>query len=58
MNLDPPSAALFALIAVALVMVGALLTVGIVSVEQRAAVLAGIVATLFTIAWRGRHKED
>ncbi len=46
MNIDPASAALYALIAL-----------GPVSVEQRAAVLAGMVATLFAIAWRSRRNN-
>ena len=57
-HLDPGDAALFALIAIALVLVGALLTPGAVGVEQRAAVLSGIVVVLMTIAWRFRHKHD
>ena len=58
MNLDPASAALFALIAICLVLIGAILTPGTVSVDQRAAILAAIAAVLFTIAWRRRHRED
>ena len=49
-RLTPAGAAFFALIAICLVLIGALLTPGSVSVEQRGAVLAGIVTTLFIIA--------
>ena len=55
MNLDPPSAAQFALVAACLVLLGAILTVGPVTVEQRGAVLGGIVLILGTIAWRRRR---
>lgn len=57
MNLDPASAALYALIAICLVLIGALLTVGPVSVEQRAAVLGGIAAVLIAIGIR-RRRDD
>lgn len=57
MNLDPASAAQFAIIAICLVLIGALLTVGILGVAERAAVLASIAAILLTIAWRGRRRE-
>lgn len=56
MKLDPASAALYALIAVCLVLLGALITPGTLAVEQRGPVLAGLVTVLFTIAWRNtRH---
>lgn len=58
MGLDPRSAALYALIAICLVLVGALLTPGTVGVDERGAVLAGIVAVLFAIAWRSRKGHD
>lgn len=59
MNLDPSNAAQFALIAISLIMIGALLTTGVVSIEQRAVVLAGIITVLFTIAWRrSRHNGE
>ena len=57
-RLDPQSAALYAIIAICLVLVGALITPGTLSVEQRGPVLAGIVAALFAIAWRTRSRND
>jgi hypothetical protein len=54
-RLDPSSAAYFALIAICLVLVGALLTVGVIGVAERAAVLVAIGSVLLTIAWRSRH---
>lgn len=58
MNLDPSSAAQYALIAVSLVMVGALLTTGVVSIEQRAVVLSGIIVVLGSIAYRRRSHRN
>jgi hypothetical protein len=58
MKLDPASAALYAIIAICLVLLGALLTTGIISVEQRGTVLAGVIAVLLAIAWRSRHRDD
>ena len=55
MQLDPPSAAFYALIAICLVLIGALLTPGSVTIEQRGAVLSGIIIVLFTIALRRRR---
>lgn len=55
--LDPQTAALYALIAICLVLVGALITPGTLSVDQRGPVLGGIVAVLFTIAWRRRRGD-
>lgn len=52
--IDPADAALYAIIATCLVLVGAILTLGPVSVEQRAAVLTGIFAALALVAWRYR----
>lgn len=56
MRLDPASAALYALIAICLVLIGAILTPGTVSVDQRAALLAAIAAILAAIGWRIRRK--
>jgi hypothetical protein len=55
-NLDPPDAALWALVAICLVLIGALLTPGTVGVDERGVVLGGIVATLFAVGWRGRRR--
>ena len=49
-RLDAATAAYFALIAICLVLIGAILTPGQVGVNERGAVLAGIVTTLFIIA--------
>lgn len=51
-------AALWALIAICLVLIGALLTPGSVGVAERGTVLAGIVAVLFAIGWRMRRRKD
>jgi hypothetical protein len=56
-TIDPRSAALYALIAICLVLIGALLTPGSVPLEQRGAVLGGIVVVLGAIGWRMRHHE-
>jgi hypothetical protein len=58
MHLDPASAALYALIAVCLVLIGAILTPGTVSVDQRAAILAAIAAVLFAISRLQRRSPD
>jgi branched-subunit amino acid transport protein len=56
MKLDPASAALYALIALCLVILGALITPGVLTADQRGPVLAGVVTVLFAIAWRStRH---
>jgi len=57
-NMSPQNAALWALIAICLVLIGALLTPGSVGVAERGTVLAGIVAVLFAIGWRVRHRKD
>jgi hypothetical protein len=54
-NLDPKNAALYALIAICLVLIGGLMTAGQLGVAERGTVLAGIVAVLFAIGWRSRH---
>jgi hypothetical protein len=57
-KLDPSSAAQYALIAISLVMIGAILTTGIVSIEQRAVALSGIIVILASIAWRRSQHHD
>ena len=57
-HLDPADAALFALIAITLVLVGALLTPGQVGLDQRAALLAAIAGVLFAISLRRRKQGD
>lgn len=54
-NLDPQTAALWALIAVSLVLLGAILTVGQLGVTERATVLVAIGTVLFAVGWRGRR---
>lgn len=57
MNLEPRAAAQYALIAICLVLIGALLTPGSVGLNERGAVLTGITAVLLAIAWRGRRHD-
>ena len=53
---DIEGLAYLAIIGVCLVLIGAILTPGAVSIEQRGAVLGATVVTLFTVAWRARHR--
>ena len=55
MALDPHDAALWALVAMCLVLLGALITPGTLAVEQRGPVLAGIFTVLLAIGWRVRR---
>jgi hypothetical protein len=55
-RLDPESAALYAVVGICLVLIGAVLTPGAVSIEQRGAILAGIITALFGVAWRWRKR--
>lgn len=55
---NPSDAALYAVIAICLVLIGAILTPGAVSVEERGAVLAGIFAALGLVAWRYRRGKE
>jgi hypothetical protein len=60
-NLNVHEAALWALIAICLVLIGALLTPGTVGIAERGTVLAAIAGVLFAIGWRvrrGGDKED
>jgi hypothetical protein len=57
-DLDPRSAAQYALIAICLVLIGALLTPGQVGVNERGAVLGGIAAVLLAVSWRGRRDSS
>ena len=56
-HLTPKAAAQYALIAICLVLVGAILTPGQVGVNERGAVLAAIATVLFAITWRGSKEE-
>jgi hypothetical protein len=58
LNLNVADAALWALIAICLVLIGGLLTPGTVGIAERGTVLAGIVAVLFAIGWRMRKRKD
>jgi hypothetical protein len=57
-RLDPHEAAYWAIIAICLVLIGALITPGTLSVEQRGPVLAGIITVLLAIGWRVRRREE
>jgi len=59
-DLDPHVAAYWALIAVALVALGAVLTgsTDSFSIAERGSVLAGIVAVLGYVAWRSRKRGE
>lgn len=58
MNLDVHEAALWAIIAICFVLIGALLTPGTVGLDERSAVLAAIAAVLLAIGWRIRRRGD
>jgi hypothetical protein len=55
-NLDVHEAALWAIIAICLVLIGALLTPGQVGLDERSAVLAAIAAVLLAVGWRIRRR--
>ena len=55
--MQPHEAAYWAIIAICLVLLGALLTVGVVGLAERAAVLVAIASILLTVAWRGRGNQ-
>lgn len=59
-HLDPEGAAYYALIAVGFVLVGAAIATSALSAEQRATVVAGVVATLLLVAyrWRSHHRGE
>jgi hypothetical protein len=57
-NLDVHEAALWAIIAICFVLIGALLTPGTVGLDERSAVLAAIAAVLLAIGWRIRRRGD
>ena len=57
-KLDPGDAALYALIAICLVLIGAIITPGQVGLDERGAVLAAIAAVLFGVGLRRRHRPD
>ena len=57
-RLDPAAGAYYALIAICLVVTGALLTgdANTFTIAERGTVLGGVVAVLGYITWRGRSK--
>lgn len=55
-DLDPQQAALWALIAICLVLIGAILTPGSVGINERGALLGAIAAVLFAVGWRSRRR--
>jgi hypothetical protein len=59
-HLNPGEAAYFAIVAMTLVLLGAILTAGPLSVEARGTVLGGIFAVLGYVGWRWRrqHRDD
>lgn len=54
--MDVHEAALWAIIAICLVLIGALLTPGQVGLDERSAVLAAIAAVLLAVGWRIRRR--
>jgi hypothetical protein len=58
MNLNVADAALWAIIAICLVLIGALLTPGTVGIAERGSILAAIAGILFAIGWRVRKRKD
>lgn len=55
MNLDVHEGALWALVAICLVLIGAVLTPGQVGLNERGAILAAIATVLFAVGWRIRR---
>jgi hypothetical protein len=54
-RLDPSSAALYSIIAICLVLIGAIITPGTVGINERGAVLGAIAGILLLIGWRIRR---
>jgi len=57
-RLDPADAALYALIAICLVLIGAIVTPGQVGINERGALLAAIAGILLTIGWRAHRRPE
>jgi len=55
-RLDPSSAALYALIAICLVLVGGIITAGQLGVAERGTILVAIGTILAAIGWRTKHR--
>lgn len=58
MNLNPSEAALWAIIAICLVLIGAILTPGSVGINERGALLGAIAAVLFAVGLRIRRSRS
>lgn len=56
-RLDPEYAAYYSIIAICLVLIGAILTPGSVGINERGALLGGIAAALFLVAYRFRRRR-
>jgi hypothetical protein len=56
-HLDPSSAAQYAIIAICLVLIGAILTPGSVGINERGALLGGIAGVLLALSLRGRRRD-
>ena len=57
-HLSPAAAAQYALIAISLVLIGALLTPGPIGLNERGALLAAIATVLFAIMFSGRKENQ
>jgi hypothetical protein len=57
-DLDPTEAALWAVIAICLVLIGAILTPGPVGINERGALLSAIGGVLLAIGWRARRRRS
>jgi hypothetical protein len=57
-KLDPHEAALWAIIAICLVLLGAILTPGSVGINERGALLGAMAAVLLAVGWRIRRRGD
>ena len=54
MNMDPALAARYAIVATCLILIGAILTAGALSIEQRGGAMVTVFAILAGVAWRFR----
>ena len=57
-NLNVHEAALWAIIAICFVLIGAILTPGTVGIDERGAILAAIAAVLLAVGWRLKRRGD
>jgi hypothetical protein len=56
-RLDPESASYYAIVAICLILIGALITPGALDTASRGSVLAAVVGTLFLVAYRFRRRH-